>query len=125
MKRVTGLGGIFFKCRDRENTRNWYERHLGIPMEEWGALFMWRDRDQPELENYSLLSFFKRDTTYFDPSGQPFMINLRVDDLDALLPLLRQEGVELVGEPTANEFGKFAWVLDPEGNKIELWEQPR
>lgn len=123
MKRVTGIGGIFIKCKDRENTRAWYEKHLGIPMESWGAQFNWGDHDNPSVKPYSVLGFFKEQTDYFDPSTQPFMINFRVDNLDALIERLREEGVMVVGQPLEEEYGKFAWILDPEGNKIELWEQ--
>lgn len=121
MKKVTGVGGIFLKCRDRDKTREWYQTHLGIPMDDWGAQLNWRDDPHPEA--YSVLGFFRRSTDYFDPSEQPFMLNLRVADLDALVTELRAAGVTLIGEPLNEEFGKFAWILDPEGNKIELWEQ--
>lgn len=123
MRRVIGLGGVFFKCRDLENTRSWYEKHLGINMESWGAQFNFIDDPHPGA--YSALGFFKHDTDYFDPSESPFMINFRVEDLDALVIELRREGVELIGEPLTEEFGKFAWLIDPEGNKIELWEQAK
>lgn len=123
MKRVTGLGGIFLKCRDLEHTRTWYARHLGINIESWGAQFNFSDEANPAA--YSVLSFFKRSTDYFEPSESPFMINFRVDDLDALVKVLREEGIDLIGEPLNEEFGKFAWLLDPEGHKIELWEQPK
>ncbi|MCW5921892.1 MAG: VOC family protein [Saprospiraceae bacterium] len=122
MKRVIGIGGVFFKCRDVESTRAWYAKHLGVCLESWGAQFNLKDEVHPEA--YSVLSFFKQSTDYFDPSESPFMLNLRVADLDALVAELRNEGVELIGEPLEEEFGKFAWLLDPEGNKIELWEQP-
>jgi catechol 2,3-dioxygenase-like lactoylglutathione lyase family enzyme len=122
MKKVIGLGGIFFKCQHFETTRAWYAQHLGIQLESWGAQFFYKDDPHPEA--YSNLSFFKSSSDYFAPSESPFMINFRVHDLDALVAALRAEGVALVGEPIAEEFGKFAWVLDPEGNKIELWEQP-
>lgn len=125
MKRVTGIGGIFIKCKDRDNTRAWYERHLGIPMEAWGAQFTWGEQDSSSIKPYSVLSFFKEQTDYFDPSDQPFMINFRVHDLDALVLQLKEEGVTIIGEPLDEEFGKFAWILDPEGNKIELWEQTK
>lgn len=121
MKKVTGLGGIFLKCRDRDKTREWYQTHLGIDMDDWGAQLNWRDDPHPEA--YSVLSFFRRSTDYFDPSEQPFMLNLRVADLDTLVTELRTAGVTLIGEPLVEEFGKFAWIMDPEGNKIELWEQ--
>ena len=122
MKRVIGLGGIFFKCKDLENTRAWYAKHLGIDVETWGAQFNFSSDPHPAA--YSVLSFFKSGTDYFDPSSSPFMINFRVDDLEALVSVLKEEGIELIGEPLVEEYGKFAWLLDPEGNKIELWEQP-
>ncbi|MEQ1746481.1 MAG: VOC family protein [Saprospiraceae bacterium] len=123
MKRVTGIGGIFFKCRDREAMLAWYQKHLGIPMEPWGAQFFWGDTPEGAAKPYSVLGLFKEQTDYFDPSTQPFMINFRVDNLTALLAQLRTEGVTIVGTPLEEDYGKFAWVLDPEGNKIELWEQ--
>ncbi len=125
MKRVTGLGGVFFKCRDREATLAWYEKHLGIAMEPWGAQFFWGEpaAEAAEIKPYSVLGMFKENTDYFEPSAQPFMINFRVHDLSQLVETLRAEGVTVVGEPLEEEFGKFAWILDPEGNKIELWEQ--
>ncbi|MCC6281003.1 MAG: VOC family protein [Saprospiraceae bacterium] len=122
MKRVIGIGGIFLKCNDVERSRAWYAKHLGISLESWGAQFSFRDEPNPEA--YSVLSFFKSDSPYFQPSNGSFMINFRVHDLDALVAALRQEDVELVGDPIVEEFGKFAWVIDPDGNKIELWEQP-
>lgn len=125
MKRVTGIGGIFIKCKDRDNTRAWYERHLGIPMEPWGAQFYWGHQAEASIQPYSVLGFFKEQTDYFDPSPQPFMINFRVENLEALIHTLREEGVTVVGGPLEEEFGKFAWILDPEGNKIELWEQTK
>ncbi|MCB0530619.1 MAG: VOC family protein [Lewinellaceae bacterium] len=125
MKRVTGLGGVFFKCRDREKTLSWYEKHLGIPMEPWGAQFFWEVPNASDSKPYSVLGMFKEQTDYFEPSSQPFMINFRVDDLDALVAQLRKEGVTVIGEPLEEEFGKFAWIMDPEGNKIELWEQTK
>lgn len=121
MKRVIGIGGVFLRCKDVERSREWYSRHLGIPLESWGAQFNHKDDQHPEA--YSLLSFFKQDASYFEPSTSGFMLNLRVADLDALVVELRKEGVELIGEPVAEAYGKFAWVLDPDGNKIELWEQ--
>jgi len=125
MKRVIGLGGIFFKCQDRETVRNWYGKHLGIPTEEWGAVFPWRRQDDPSAETYTAWSPFKGDTKYFEPSQHDFMVNYQVEDLQALLGALREEGVEVVGGIEESEFGKFAWILDPEGRKIELWEPPK
>lgn len=104
----------------------WYQQHLGISMETWGAQFLWEDTAvSPGVKPYSVLSLFNDRTDYFDPSPQPFMINFRVHDLDALIAALREEGVLVLGEPLVDEFGKFAWILDPEGNKIELWEQTK
>jgi predicted enzyme related to lactoylglutathione lyase len=125
MKRVTGLGGVFFKCRDREKTLAWYEKHLGIPMEPWGAQFNWVESDSKGIKPYSVLGMFKEKTDYFEPSTQTFMINFRVDNLEALVEQLRKEGVTVIGDPLEEEFGKFAWIMDPEGNKIELWEQTK
>ena len=123
MKRVTGLGGIFFKCKDRDKTIAWYAKHLGIKMEPWGAQFFWDAESSETMRPYSVLGMFKEKTDYFDPSDQPFMINFRVDNLDELVKVLKEEGVTIIGEPLVEEFGKFAWIMDPEGNKIELWEQ--
>lgn len=123
MKRVTGIGGIFFKCRDRKNTMAWYEKHLGIPMQPWGAQFYPEESSEGSIKPYSVLSMFEESSDYLAPSESPFMINFRVADLDALLEHLRAEGVTIVGDPMADEFGKFAWIMDPEGNKIELWQQ--
>ncbi len=121
--RVVGIGGIFIKCRDVEGTKAWYAKHLGISMESWGAMFPFREDPNPEA--YANLSFFKEETRYMAPSESRFMINFRVDDLDALITELKASGIPLIGEPENIEFGKFAWILDPEGNKIELWEQPK
>ena len=123
MKRVIGIGGIFLKCSNVERSRTWYATHLGISLESWGAQFNFRDDPNPDA--YAVLSFFKSDSEYFQPSGSAFMLNFRVHDLDALVATLQQEGVALEGDPIEEEFGKFAWVIDPDGNKIELWEQPK
>lgn len=124
MKRVIGIGGIFFKCKDQEAIKNWYQEHLGIVSESWGAVFPWRRNGESQSETYTAWSPFKNNTEYFQPSGHDFMINYQVEDLHALLEALRKEGVQVVGEPEESEFGKFGWVLDPEGRKIELWEPP-
>lgn len=121
-KRVTGLGGIFFKAKNKALLIEWYNKHLGINAHEWGAMFKFTDDKQPQ-DAYTVFSPFKDDTKYFEPSAKEFMINFRVENLDELVAVLKQEGVTLVGQPESGEFGKFAWILDPEGNKIELWEQ--
>lgn len=115
MERVTGLGGIFFKAEDPAKLKEWYNRHLGV-----SGMFKWKD--EHAQEGLTVWEPFKKDTTYFDPSAQPFMINYRVANLEELLRVLKKEGVTLVGEMQTYSYGKFAWAMDPEGNKIELWE---
>ncbi len=125
MQRVTGIGGIFFKARDPKALAAWYREHLGIPVEEWGgAAFRWAGDSNPGGVGTTIWNPFNADTTYFAPSEAGFMVNYRVADLHALLAALRAEGVEVVGDPQDSEYGKFGWVLDPEGNKLELWEPP-
>ena len=119
MAGVTGLGGVFFRSRDVQASKRWYQDVLGLGG-EWGIAFRWT-ADGGE-DPYSLLSPFKAETDYFAPSDQPFMINLRVDDLEAFLPELQAKGVEVLGTQF-EEYGKFAWILDPDGIKIELWQQ--
>ena len=125
MKRVTGIGGVFFKCRDPKALGAWYQAHLGIAVEDWGgAAFRWRGPDNPEGVGTTVWSPFAADTGYFAPSAAPFMINYRVEDLHAVLAALRAEGVEVIEKVEESEFGKFGWVIDPEGNKLELWQPP-
>jgi predicted enzyme related to lactoylglutathione lyase len=124
MKRVTGLGGVFFKCKDPERTRKWYSEHLGIRSEEYGAIFKWREHEKGEREGYTVWSPFKARTRYFAPSKKAFMLNYRVADLESLMALLKKEKVEIIGGIERSEYGKFAWIMDPEGNKIELFEPP-
>lgn len=119
MASVTGLGGVFYKVEDPERTARWYKEILGIGG-EWGAMFPWK-RDATG-EAYSLLSPFKAASDYFAPSEASFMINLRVDDLDAFIAELERKGIEILGRQT-EEYGKFAWILDCDGIKIELWQQ--
>lgn len=121
-KRVTGLGGVFFKCRDPEAIKSWYEKHLHIDNGEYGAVFKWRHSDQPEREEITAWSPFPGDTTYYHPSKKDFMFNYRVENLEELLKVLKSEGVEIVGDIEEYSYGKFGWIMDPEGNKIELWE---
>ena len=124
-KRVTGIGGIFFKVKNPDAMREWYHKHLRIePMESWGAVFQWREHDRPERVGQTVWSVMPHDTEYFDRSRSPFMINYRVDDLDAVLEKLRAEGVEVDDRIEDSEFGRFGWVMDPEGNRIELWQPP-
>jgi catechol 2,3-dioxygenase-like lactoylglutathione lyase family enzyme len=125
MERVTGLGGVFLKADDPERMYEWYERHLGLAREEGVFLFRWRHAGDPEKPGMTVWSLFRRDSTYFDPSRAPFMINFRVADLDGLLAALRAEGVTVDDKREDSEYGRFAWILDPEGNRIELWEPPK
>jgi predicted enzyme related to lactoylglutathione lyase len=120
-QRVTGIGGIFFKANDPEVLRQWYRKHLGIDSDQYGAIFRWRRDDQPTEFGHTIWSPFPADTKYFDPSAAPFMINYRVPDLDGLLQILRDEGVA-VSQVETYDYGRFAWISDPEGNRIELWE---
>jgi D-3-phosphoglycerate dehydrogenase len=119
-KRVTGLGGIFFKSKNAKELVAWYGKYLGLKTDDYGSSFWWKDAEGNDC--LTQWSPFQEDTTYFSPSEKPFMQNFRVDNLDALLAQLKSEGVDIVGEPQAFDYGKFGWILDPEGNKIELWE---
>ena len=121
-QRVTGIGGVFFKAKDPEGLSQWYAHHLGVPWKPGeGAMFRWAD-DPAAGEGLTIWSAFPADTRYFDPSPAPFMINFRVADLDALLKQLSAEGVRIDPKREDYPYGRFAWVYDPEGNKIELWQ---
>ncbi len=122
MKRVTGIGGIFFKCQDPVGLRNWYRDHLGLVTNEYGSLFEFRYSENPEKKGYLQWSTFSSDTHYLEPSEKEFMINYRVQNIEKLVELLRQEGVTILDEIESYEYGKFVHIMDPEGNKIELWE---
>lgn len=124
MKRVIGIGGIFFKSKDPKALGDWYQKHLGVNNEGWGAQFLVTDLAEVK-DAYQLWSPFKAETTYFEPSSQSFMINFMVDDLTSLLAQLKVEGVNVMDKTDESEFGKFGWCMDPEGNKIELWEPPK
>lgn len=125
MKRVLGIGGIFFKAKDPTALREWYRVHLGIAVEDWGgAAFGWRGPDNPDGSGTTVWSIFEQDSNYFAPSSAPFMINYRVADLDAVLAALRAEGCQVDARTEASEHGKFGWVIDPEGNRVELWQPP-
>ncbi len=122
MERVQGIGGIFFKARDPKALAAWYRDLLGVPVEDWGgASIRWAEQDNPDTA-YTVWSPFQRDTTYFAPSSAPFMVNFRVRDLEAMLTQLRDAGCTVIESSETSEFGKFGWVIDPEGNKVELWE---
>ena len=125
MKRVTGIGGIFFKAKDAKGMRAWYKTHLGIDVQDWGgAAFRWVGDDGKPAGGTTAWNISAMESDPYAPSTAPFMINYRVADLDALLDALRAEGCNVVGNSEESEYGKFGWVLDPEGNKVELWQPP-
>lgn len=125
-QRVTGLGGFFFKSNDPKKLGAWYRQHLGLPIDEqWcGWSFEWRDAAQPMRKGYTVWSAFEGNTKYFRPSRKPFMINFRVANLARVLAQLKKERVRVDPKTEESEFGKFGWVMDPEGNRIELWQPP-
>lgn len=124
MKRVIGIGGIFFKAKNPKKLAAWYKEHLGIPIDEsyGGYTFDWTNDNQRPDKGYSIWSPFEQDTTYIKPSGKDFMFNFIVDDLETLLTVLADEGIDQIDSMQDTEFGKFAWIMDPEDNKVELWE---
>jgi predicted enzyme related to lactoylglutathione lyase len=124
MEKVTGIGGIFWKGRDPKALQAWYVEQLGVPNHNGFMMFEWPDQQHPEATGQTLLSTFPEDTKYFEPSRAPFMINLRVRNLDAMLAQLRAAGATVDEKVDEGEFGRFGWVMDPEGNRIELWEPP-
>lgn len=124
MKRVTGVGGVFFKATDPKALGAWYREHLGMDVEAWGGVvFRWAD-DNDHGGGTTIWSPMPADTTYFEPSGASFMVNLRVADLHGLLAALRAEGCQVKDRVETSEHGTFGWVLDPEGNLVELWQPP-
>lgn len=125
MKRVTGIGGIFFTARDAAALREWYGKHLGIDVQDWGgAAFTWTDSEGNATKGTTIWSIGNADGNSFAPSTSPFMVNYRVADLHALVKTLREEGCNVLDKVDESEYGKFARVIDPEGNKVELWEPP-
>ncbi len=125
MRRVTGIGGIFFKARDPKALGAWYKQHLGIDVQDWGgAAFSWTDAAGNPANGTTAWSLAAADTSQFAPSKSAFMVNYRVEDLAALLQALRAEGCNVLEKTDDSEYGKFGWVMDPEGNKVELWEPP-
>lgn len=125
MKRVTGIGGIFFKAKDPKALAAWYKTHLGVDVQPWGgASFDWKGPDNPDGVGTTAWSLFAETSKKFAPGTASFMVNYRVADLHALLAALKTEGVRVDERVDESEYGKFGWVVDPEGNKIELWEPP-
>lgn len=122
MKKVTGIGGIFFKCKDPDLMKNWYRDHLGLNTDEYGTNFEWRQGSDPTKKGFTQWSPFSDKTKYFEPSTKDFMINYRVENLVELVAHLKKEGVVMTDEIETFDYGKFVHILDPEGNKVELWE---
>ena len=125
MQHVTGIGGIFFKARDPKALAEWYQSHLGLTLEPWGgSVFRWQTPTNPHGQGSTVWNAFEADTGYFAPSAASFMVNYRVDDLDAMLAQLRAAGCAVDAKVDSSEQGRFGWVIDPEGNKVELWQPP-
>jgi len=125
MKRVTGIGGIFFAAKDPPALQDWYKRHLGIDVQDWGGTaFTWTDSEGNPTGGTTVWSVTSEEGDQFAPGKAAFMVNYRVDDLHALVAALKAEGCNVLEKIDESEFGKFAWVIDPEGNKVELWEPP-
>jgi len=122
MKKVTGIGGIFFKCKDPNRVKDWYKTHLGLDAGQYGASFEWRHESDPSKKGSTQWNPFSDNTKYFEPSTKEFMINYRVEDLEALVEQLKKEGVTIVDKVETYDYGKFVHIVDVEGNKIELWE---
>lgn len=122
MKRVTGIGGVFFKCKDPDAVKAWYKKHLGFDTDQWGTSFEWRQGVNADKKGFTQWSPFSDKTTYFEPSKKEFMINYRVENIEALVSELKKEGVTVTDDIQTFDYGKFVHILDLEGNKIELWE---
>jgi catechol 2,3-dioxygenase-like lactoylglutathione lyase family enzyme len=123
--RILGIGGIFFKAADQAKTREWYAKHLGLVDKGQGVMLPWRDHDDPQKEHVTVWSTFPSNTNYFGPGQATFMINYIVDNLDAMLERLQKEGVKIDPKRMNESYGRFAWIYDSDGNKIELWEPPK
>jgi catechol 2,3-dioxygenase-like lactoylglutathione lyase family enzyme len=120
--RILGIGGVFFKSANRDQMREWYSKHLGLTDKGAGAILPWRDHHDPQEERMTVWSIFPATSNYLDPSPAPFMLNYIVDDLDALLERLQQEGVKIDDKRMDESYGRFAWIYDSDGNKVELWQ---
>jgi catechol 2,3-dioxygenase-like lactoylglutathione lyase family enzyme len=120
--RILGIGGVFLKSANRDQMREWYSKHLGLSDKGGGATLPWREHDDPQKEHVTVWSLFAASSNYFDPSPAPFMVNYIVDDLDALLDRLKGEGVKIDAKRMNESYGRFAWIYDLDGNKIELWQ---
>ena len=120
--KVTGIGGIFFKTDNPSKVRDWYGEHLGLAISEYGSSFEFRNANRPDEINYLHWSPFSAETDYFNPSDQPFMINYRVQNIEGLVKQFQENGITVVDAITEYDYGKFVHIMDPFGNKIELWE---
>ncbi len=126
MAKVLGIGGVFFRSDDPERLYGWYEKHLGLARHPGGpVIFPWRQADHPDTAAMTVWSLFPRDTDYFGPTKPAFMVNYIVDDIDGMLADLRAAGAQVDDRREDSEYGRFAWVTDPEGNRIELWQPPK
>ncbi len=121
-KKVTGIGGVFFKSKDPKTINEWYNKNLGLVTNEYGSLFEFRQSDNPDKKGFLQWSPFEEKTKYFEPSQKEFMINFRVENIEELVAELKSAGVDVVDEIETYEYGKFVHIMDPEGNKLELWE---
>jgi predicted enzyme related to lactoylglutathione lyase len=121
-KKVTGIGGIFFKCKDPKKLKEWYSKHLGLNTNEYGSVFEWKQGADTTKKGFTQWSPFKETTKYFLPSSKDFMINYRVEHMDELIAELKMSGVTVVDSIQSYDYGKFVHILDLEGNKLELWE---
>jgi len=124
MKKVTGIGGIFFKCKNPDKMKEWYKVHLGLDTGPYGASFEWRDSEDPAKKGLTQWNTFTEKAKCFEPSSSDFMINYRVHNLEELVAQLEKEGVTIIDQIESFEYGKFVHILDMEGNKVELWEPP-
>ncbi len=125
MKRAVGIGGIFIKSKDPQALRAWYREHLGMDVQSWGGMtFRWHTPDAPTPDGATVWSVSDMNSAHCAPSTAPFMVNYRVDDLHGLLAALREEGCDVDAKTDESEYGKFGWVMDPDGNRVELWEPP-
>jgi catechol 2,3-dioxygenase-like lactoylglutathione lyase family enzyme len=120
--RILGIGGLFFKSANRDQAREWYSKHLGLTDKGSGAMLPWREHDDPQKEHVTVWTVFPASSNYFDPSPAPFMVNYIMDDMDALLDRLKLEGVKIDPKRMNESYGRFAWIYDSDGNKIELWQ---
>jgi predicted enzyme related to lactoylglutathione lyase len=120
--KVTGLGGVFFKSEDPDSLKKWYTNNLGLDTDQYGHMFKWLYSEDPDKVGYTQWSVFDAKTDYLNPSKKDYMINFRVENIEALIEELKSNGMKVIGDMESYDYGKFAWVMDPDGNKVELWE---